>query len=105
MKAFFPSNDGKKRKVSLDNVTPSDPSFLIAQESDESVFPPTMLENEQLALKRSAWKAAYHAAQDEEAFASVEVLCRDYLSFQNELREKRLRFDNVMRCINTVQPS
>ena len=45
--------DGKKRKVSFGNVTPSDPSFLIAQESGESVFPPAMLENEQLALKRS----------------------------------------------------
>ena len=69
------------------------------------MLPPAMLENGQLALKRSAWKAAYHAAQDEEAFASVEVLNRDYLSFQNELREKRLRFDNFMRCINTVQAS
>ena len=70
------------------------------------MFPPTMLENEQLALKRSTWKAAYHAAEDEEALASVEVLSRDYLSFENELREKRLRFDNAMRCINTpIQPS
>jgi hypothetical protein len=46
MKAFFLSNDSKKREVSLDNVTPSDSPFLIAQESDESVNPPAMPENE-----------------------------------------------------------
>ena len=67
-----------------------------------SVFPPALLANEQLALKRSTWKAAYHAARDEEALASVEVRSRDYLSFENELREKRLRFENAMGCINAA---
>ena len=54
-------------------------------------------------MRCSTWKAAHHAAQEEEAFASVEVLSRGHLSFEYELREKQLGFGNAMRCANTAE--
>ena len=75
LKTFFKA----RKKISLEGVSPSDDTFLRAQDSESSIFPPSQEDNEALAMLRESWRGMYDEAttafslaeEDVKAMASV----------------------------------
>ena len=51
-----------RKKISLEGVSPSDDAFLLAQDSESSIFPPSQEDNEALAMLRESWRGMYDEA-------------------------------------------
>jgi hypothetical protein len=58
LKTFFKA----RKKISLEGVSPSDDTFLLAQDSESSIFPPSQEDNEALAMLRESWRGMYDEA-------------------------------------------
>ena len=58
LKTFFKA----RKKISLEGVSPSDDAFLLAQDSESSIFPPSQEDNEALAMLRESWRGMYDEA-------------------------------------------
>jgi hypothetical protein len=58
LKTFFKS----RKKISLEGVSPNDDEFLLAQDSESLIFPPSQEDNEALAMLRESWRGMYDEA-------------------------------------------
>ena len=69
-------------KPGLAGVSPGDDVFLIAQESDTPVFPPSSADLEDLRIAKTAWATTYAEADDEDSMASARELSHKYESLE-----------------------
>ena len=69
-------------KPGLAGVSPGDDVFLIAQESDTPVFPPSSADLEDLRIAKTAWVTTYAEADDEDSMASARELSHKYESLE-----------------------
>jgi hypothetical protein len=55
LKTFFKA----RKKIILEGVSPSDDAFLLAQDSESLIFPPSQENTEALAMLRESWRGMY----------------------------------------------
>jgi hypothetical protein len=58
LKTFFKA----RKKISLEGVSPSDDFFLLAQDPESFIFPPSQEDNKALAMLRKSWQGMYNEA-------------------------------------------
>ena len=90
-------------KPGLAGVSPGDDVFLIAQESDTPVFPPSSADLEDLRIAKTAWVTTYAEADDEDSMASARELSHKYESLEAARSLVQRVFDNLKQCIATAR--
>jgi hypothetical protein len=101
LKTFF-----KERKnISLKGVSPSNDAFLLAQDSEYYIFPPSHEDNEALAMLRGSCRGMYDEATDLGGIGLAEDVKAKCLLLENEANSKKSEFSNFQRCIMTAEGS
>jgi len=84
----------------LEHVSPNDADFMIAQESNAPVYPPSLEEKEELRESRKACKESYDKAEDEGDIAAAQLLSTACDVLDDSLIAKQESFDQVKKCID-----
>jgi hypothetical protein len=84
----------------LEHVSPNDADFMIAQESNAPVYPPSLEEKVELRESRKACKESYDKAEDEGDIAAAQLLSTACDVLDDRLIAKQESFDLVKKCID-----
>jgi|AntAceMinimDraft_1070359.scaffolds.fasta_scaffold95749_2 hypothetical protein len=90
------------RVKGLEHIAPGDADFIIAQESEDPVYPPSFEEEEELRAKQKAWKKCYDQGENEEDIAVAQALSTVCGLLEVEVITKQKSFDHVKKCIDTA---
>ena len=87
----------------LEHVSPNDADFMIAQESNAPVYPPSLEEKEELRESRKACKESYDKAENEGGIAVAQLRSTACDVLDDRLIAKQESFDQVKNASTWLQ--
>jgi hypothetical protein len=91
LKTFFKA----RKQTSLEGASPSDAAFILAQDSESPISPPSQEGSEVLDMLRVSWRVMYDEATDLDGIVLAEDVKAKGLLLETEVNTQKSEFDNV----------